>query len=75
MTTYSAEQIAIIRRMGDISARIRDAAAAHSAAQAEEATHLVDAITALHRAMNRSEEMLRLTTEHGDAFREFLDTL
>jgi hypothetical protein len=72
---YSTEQLAIIRRMGDISARIRDTAAAHRAAQAEEARHLIDAITALRRAMDRNEEMGQLTAEHGDAFREFLDTL
>jgi len=72
---YNEEQRAIIRRMGDISARIRETAAAHAVAQAEEAQHLIDAITALTNAMNRSAEMHRLATEHGDAFREFLDTL
>jgi hypothetical protein len=72
---YSPEQLAIIRRMGEISMRIRDAAAAHRAAQAEEASHLIDAVAALRRAIERGEEMGRLTAEHGDAFREFLDTL
>jgi hypothetical protein len=72
---YTQHQLTIIRRMGAISARIRDAAAAHRAAQAEEAQHLIDAVSALRRAMDRAEEMGRLTTEHGDAFREFLDTL
>jgi len=72
---YSAEQLAIIARMGELSRRIRDAGAAHDRAQIEEGEHLIDAITALRNAMNRSVEMNRLTAEHGDAFREFLDTL
>ena len=73
--TYTEQQLAIIRRVGEISARIRAVAAAHRTAQADEARHLIDAITALTNAINRSAEMGRLCEEHGDAFREFLDTL
>ena len=72
---YTDQQLAIIHHMGDISARVRAAAVAHRTAQEEEARHLVDAITALRRAMDRNTEMYRLAIEHGDAFREFLDTL
>ncbi len=55
--------------MGDIS--VREAAAVRRAAQAEE----VDIGTALTRALDFSAEMNRLATEHGDAYREFLDSL
>ena len=73
--TYTEQQLAIIRHMGEISSQIRAAAAARRSAQMAEAQHMVDAITALNNAMDYSAEMGRLCEEHGDAFREFLDTL
>lgn len=65
---YSPEQRDLIRRMGALSREMDLMAArnlrAHSTA--------VEALTA---ALNHSAEMHKLCTQHGDLFREFLDTL
>jgi len=80
---YTDEQRAIIRRMGEISARHHAAMDADRAAQAATTQDLVqDVSTALIAAINRSNEAIQrsneigaLQQEYGDAFREFLDTL
>jgi hypothetical protein len=74
---YTPQQLEIIRRMADLSKQINETAAAHRRAQSVEPRKLrfSDAIASLEIAMNYSTEMHRLCTEHGDAFREFLDTL
>lgn len=72
---YTAEQLALIRRMGEISARMNQLMIEHHAAHTDAAQNLVDAITALTTAIQQSSEVLALFTQHGDLFREFLDTL
>lgn len=65
---YSPEQRDLIRRMGEVS-REMDMMATRNLASHSPA---VEALTA---ALNYSAEMHRLCTQHGDLFREFLDTL
>jgi len=72
---YNNEQRAIIRRMGEITVRIDIAMEADRVAHIAMSHELVNLGTELSAAMRRSNEIHRLLTEHGDAFREFLDTL
>jgi len=72
---YNNEQRAIIRRMGEITVRIDIAMEADRVAHIAMRHELVNLGTELSAAMRRSNEIHRLLTEHGDAFREFLDTL
>jgi hypothetical protein len=51
------------------------AAAAQEDAQTSEAVALSAAVQALTGAMTRSAEIHRLCRQHGDLFREYLDTL
>jgi len=69
---YTEEQRAIIQRIGEISAQFDDAAERASTAQAEAAQHTV---AALVTAMDSLREIVVLNRRHGDALREFLDTL
>jgi hypothetical protein len=73
--TYTAEQRALIQRIGDISVRFNETLRRQQEAQLAEGERLIDAITALRTAMDRSRELMPLFQQHGDAFREFLDTL
>jgi hypothetical protein len=78
MRRYSADQRAIIDRIGNISKRIRETAAAHRATHETHVAIALDLAHALNNsaiALRQAEEMLILATEHGDAFREFIDTL
>jgi len=72
---YNDEQRAIIRRMGDISARHRAAMEDDRAAHARTSCDILNLGTELLAAIRRSNEIGALQTEYGDAFREFLDTL
>ncbi len=79
---HTPEQQNIIRRIGDVNKRIDEATAAHRALQAAEARGFADATQALAGAvqalagtMDRTAEIHRLCREHGDLFREYLDTL
>lgn len=72
---YSAEQREIIRRMGEVSREMDQMAEENRTAQTATARNLIDAVTALTDAMRYSAEMGRLCRQHGDLFREFLDTL
>lgn len=65
---YSPEQRDLIRRMGALS-REMDLMAGQSLASHS------NAVTALTEAIRYSAEMHKLCTQHGDLFREFLDTL
>ena len=79
---YNAEQRALIRRIGEVSAQIERMAEAHRIA-AENAgrnmisagNNMVAAITELQAAMDRAREAGELQRRYGDLFREFLDTL
>ena len=72
---YNEEQRAIIIRMGEISAQIEATVARHREAQIAAGRNMIDAVTALTAAIDRSNELWPLFQQHGDAFREFLDTL
>jgi hypothetical protein len=72
---YNDEQRAIIRRMGDVSARVRVAMDADRAAHLAMTHELVNLGAELSGAIRRSGEIHALLAEHGDLFREFLDTL
>jgi hypothetical protein len=83
---YTAEQRAIIQRMGEISrqfdmvlVRHREAQAAANAAQVGVSRDVVLALSAaigrLAMATEQSNELWPLFKQHGDAFRELLDTL
>jgi hypothetical protein len=72
---YTPEQRAIIARIGDISARYHDTVRRHQVAQTEAGQRMLDAVSALTAVMERSNELTTLFLEHGDAFREFLDSL
>ena len=68
---YNDEQRALIRRMGEISARLDAAMAADRAAHET----MSDLFTELFAAIQRSNEIGALQMEHNDAFREFLNSL
>jgi len=72
---YTPEQHRIIRRMGELSAQLNTAMEADRVAHITMTRDLVNLGTELSSAIRRSNEIHRLATEHGDAFREFLDTL
>ena len=72
---YTEEQRAIIQRIGDISAEMDATVTRHREAQIAAGRNMVDAMTALAAAIDRSNELWPLFQRHGDAFREFLDTL
>jgi len=72
---YNDEQRAIIRRMGEISARLDAAMEADRAAHERVSLDIVNLSAALIAAIQRSNEIGTLQRQHGDAFREFLDTL
>jgi hypothetical protein len=72
---YSDGQRAIIRRMGEISARLDIAMEADQAAHANMRLDLLNFATELAAVMRRSSEIHALAKDHGNAFREFLDTL
>lgn len=72
---YTPEQRAIIVRMGEISAQIEATVARHRETQIAAGGSMVDAVAALTAAIDRSNELMPLFLQHGDAFREFLDTL
>jgi len=72
---YTPEQRAIIQRIGEISARFDATVASHREAQVAAGRNLIDAVAALTTAIERSNELMPLFLQHGDAFREFLDTL
>jgi hypothetical protein len=79
---YSDEQRTLIRRIGEMSARIAQARAQHRSAQAAQVEALSDmanglnaAIAGLTRALEHSDELTVLVQQHGDLWREFLDTL
>jgi hypothetical protein len=73
--TYTAEQRDIIQRIGDLSARFDAAVAAHHASQTAIGRNLIDITTAMLAAINQTGELVTIQKQHGDAFREFLDTL
>lgn len=73
--TFNDEQRAIIQRMGEISARHGAAMEADQAAHAAIRFDLLNFATELASVIRRSNEIGALQREHGDAFREFLDTL
>jgi hypothetical protein len=72
---YTAEQREIIQRIDDISVRFNEILRRQQEAQLAEDERLIDAITALRTAIDRSRELMPLFQQHGDAFREFLNTL
>lgn len=72
---YTDEQQALIRRIGEVSARMDQVMAEHRAAHAAAGQNLINAVTALTDAIRQSNEIGVLFAQHGDLFREFLDTL
>ena len=72
---YTAEQRAIIARLGDSSRQCNEMAARHRAEQIQSGRNMIDAVTALTQAIDRSNELAVLHQRHGDLWREFLDTL
>jgi len=73
--TYTPEQLAIIARMGKISARIDAVNAAHRAAHGAIGQNLLNLGRDLIAAIEHANEVGTLHQQHGDTFREFLDTL
>jgi ABC-type hemin transport system ATPase subunit len=80
--TYTEEQRAIIARMGDITARIDAVEREHRATHTRTAhdlgsigANLIAVMNDLNAAIEHSNRMGVLFRQHGDAFREFLDTL
>jgi hypothetical protein len=68
--------------MGEVSARIREVEAEHRATHTEAArdlgsigANLIAAMNRLDASITHSNRLGVLFREHGDAFREFLDTL
>jgi hypothetical protein len=74
MPELSAEQRAIIARLGAISARFDDAIAQAAAAQIAAGQNILNVGTRLVTAMNSLQEIVTLQREYGDALRELLDT-
>jgi hypothetical protein len=72
---YNAEQRALIRRMGEVSARHRSIIAAGRASHRRSVRDLASLTADLMDAIERSDQLGALEQEYGDAFREFLDTL
>ena len=72
---YSSEQHDIIRRIGELSARIDQTMTAHHAAQGAAARNLAELGNALIAAIDHAAEITSLCRQHGDLWREFLDTL
>jgi hypothetical protein len=72
---YTLKQRKIIQRMGEISARFNAIYAAHQQEQIITGRTMIDAVAALTAVMRQSNELMPLFLQHGDAFREFLDTL
>jgi hypothetical protein len=72
---YTAHQRALIARMGDAARQFRDTVEAQRRAQSIAGRSLIDAVTALTAAIERSNEMTPPFLEYVDAFHEFLDTL
>lgn len=72
---YSDEQRAIIRRMGEISARLDAAMEDDRVAHLATSRDLLHLGTELSAAIRRSNEIGIMQQQYGDAFREFLDTL
>ena len=73
--TYNDEQRAIIARMGEISKRIKEASQHADRAHMQSRTAITDLLSALVTSTDSFHEIVTLSSEHGDAFREFLDTL
>lgn len=73
--TLNDEQRAIIERIGAISARFEDASEQAAAAQIAAGQNALNVATALVTAMNSLREAVTLNKQHGDAMREFFDTL
>lgn len=72
---YNEEQRALIRRMGELSARLDAAMEADRTAYAAMRLDLLNFATELAAVSRRSNEIGALQAEHGNAFREFLATL
>jgi len=72
---YTAEQQVLIRRINEVSARIDHLMMEHRMVHNAAGKDLIDAVTALQIAIQQSNEIGVLFTQHGDLFREFLDTL
>jgi hypothetical protein len=72
---YTPEQRALIARMGEVSRRYHAAMERHRQSQLTVGRTLVEAVAALTVAMEHSNELTPLFQEHGDLFREFLDSL
>jgi hypothetical protein len=73
--TYTDEQRAIIRRIGEISARIDAVEAEHAAMQAAMGQSILNMGANLIAAIEHANRLGALRRQYGDAFREFLDTL
>jgi hypothetical protein len=72
---YSDEQRALIERLGEVSTAVHATYARQHAAHLVAGENVIDAITALRRAMEESRELIELHQRYGDLWREFLDTL
>ena len=72
---YTPEQRAIITRIGEVSTRYHTMLERHRTAQVQAGQTLVEAAVAVAVAIERSNELAPLFREHGDLFREFLDSL
>jgi len=73
--TYTDEQRAIIERMGVISRRLRALVESNRSTNADASRDIANLMGHLIDSNERLAEIVTLGTEHGDAFREFLDTL
>jgi hypothetical protein len=79
---YSPEQRDIIRRLGEVSREMDRVAEAELIAQTATTTaisnagqSLLTAIESLQATLRYSAEIHKLGKQHGDLFREFLDSL
>lgn len=73
--TYTDDQRAIIERMGEISRRMDAMLDANRETHAAASRDIAGLMGHLIESNARLSEIVSLNREHGDAFREFLDTL
>jgi hypothetical protein len=73
--SYSPEQRAIAARLGDISRRLHDKVSAQQQAHVDTGRHLIDAVTALTAAMDRSNEIAPIFDEYMNTAAELFDSI
>jgi hypothetical protein len=73
--SYTPEQRALAARLGDISRRFRTTVAAQQQAHIETGRDMIDAVTALTAAMERSNEIAPIFDEYIHTAAELFDSI